>query len=128
MEKALRMQLEQWHDQDKYHEILCRIAEIPPEERDYDVISHLARALNNLGRYEQAKRELLSVAAEGQNDPLWHYRIGYSYFHLSQYRLALDEFQRSLEQNKDDPDCLQFIAWCRNRMNKPRKGEVKSYG
>ncbi|MCZ4150363.1 cell wall assembly protein, partial [Escherichia coli] len=79
MKDELLEQLEAWHEQDEFEEIVDAITEIKKEERDYALVSHLGRALNNLERYEEAVEQFLSVAEEGQDDPLWHYRIGLAY-------------------------------------------------
>ncbi|WP_307720060.1 hypothetical protein [Paenibacillus ehimensis] len=79
MERDLLEQLNLWHEEDEFENIIDRILEIPERERDYDVISHLARAMNNLERYEEALQQLLSIEKQGGNDPLWHFRAGYAY-------------------------------------------------
>ncbi|MNW15639.1 Tetratricopeptide repeat protein [compost metagenome] len=49
--------------------------------------------MNNLERYDEALQQLLSIAKLGENDPLWHFRVGYSYYYLKQYEEALREFE-----------------------------------
>ncbi|MEI7027532.1 hypothetical protein [Paenibacillus sp. y28] len=68
MEKELLAQLTLWHEEDEFEQIVDRITKIPEQDRDYDLISHLARALNNLARYEEALEQLLSIAAQGEAD------------------------------------------------------------
>ena len=78
MREELLEQLEEWHEQDEFEEIVDAITAIDVEERDYELIGHLGRALNNLERYEEAVEQFLTVAEEGQDDPcgiialVWH--------------------------------------------------------
>ncbi|MDZ4910394.1 cell wall assembly protein, partial [Clostridium perfringens] len=60
MSEELLEQLEEWHEEDEFEEIVDAIMEIPEDERDYELISHLGRALNNLERYEEAVEQFLS--------------------------------------------------------------------
>ena len=48
MGSRLLKQLQEWHEQDEYQKIVDAIKAIPKEKWDYDMISHLARAYNNL--------------------------------------------------------------------------------
>lgn len=54
MDKETLYKLDKWHEEDEFQKILDEISLMAEEEMSYDVISHLARALNNLGRYEEA--------------------------------------------------------------------------
>ena len=53
---------------DEFEEIVDAITEIPAEDRDYVLISHLGRALNNLERYEEAVEQFLAKK-RGKDDP-----------------------------------------------------------
>ncbi|KGE20113.1 SMI1/KNR4 family protein [Paenibacillus wynnii] len=122
MRDDLLDQLGSWHEEDEYQEIIDAIMEIPPGDRDYVLTSHLGRALNNLGRYEDGLEQFLTIAEEGKEDPLWHYRIGVSYYYLEQYDQALKEFKMADKLEPDDEDTLEFIDWCRReKAKKPAK-------
>ncbi|OZB93640.1 SMI1/KNR4 family protein [Paenibacillus sp. XY044] len=113
MSEDLLEQLETWHEEDDYERIVEAVTEIPAEERNYELVSHLGRALNNLERYEEAVQQFLTVAEEGADDPLWHYRIGLAYYYLEQYDDAEREFTRADELEPGDEDTLEFLEWIR---------------
>ncbi|MBU5353071.1 SMI1/KNR4 family protein [Paenibacillus silvae] len=115
MNEELLEQLEAWHEEDEYEKIVDAVQEIPAEERDYELVNHLGRALNNLERYEEAVEQFLTVADEGADDPLWQYRIGLAYYYLEQYDKAEQAFERSDELEPGDEDTLEFLEWIRNR-------------
>lgn len=116
MRDDLLVQLQEWHEEDEFQEIVDAIQAIPVEERDYELVNHLGRALNNLERYEEAVEQFLTVAKEGTGDPLWHYRIGLAYYYLEQYAHALQAFERADELDPEDEDTLEFLEWIRSKM------------
>ncbi|KOY14302.1 SMI1/KNR4 family protein [Paenibacillus xylanivorans] len=107
--------LEAWHEQDEFEEIVDAITEVPEEERDYILVNHLGRALSNMERYQEAVEQFLSVEAEGQNDPLWHYRIGLAYYYLEQYENAREAFEAADRLEPGDEDTQEFLEWIRNK-------------
>lgn len=133
MSDELLGKLDTWHEEDEFQEIVDAITEIPEEERDYVLTSHLGRALNNLGQYEEALEQYLSIEEEGEGDPLWHYRIGVSYYYLKRYDEALKAFTIADELEPDDEDTLEFLGWIKRKLakkatkkpvNKPAKKPV----
>lgn len=115
MNEELLEQLEEWHEEDEFEEIVDAIMEIPEEERDYVLISHLGRAMNNLERYEEAVELFLSIQEEGKNDPLWHYRIGHAYYYLKRYEDARRAFEVADHLEPGDEDTLEFLEWIRKK-------------
>lgn len=115
MRDDLLVQLQEWHEEDEFQEIVDAIQAIPVEERDYELVNHLGRALNNLEQYEEAVEQFLTVANEGTGDPLWHYRIGLAYYYLEQYAHALQAFERADELDPGDEDTLEFLEWIRSK-------------
>lgn len=67
---------ERWHDNNLHSKIIDAILEIPTSERDYDLTCILARAYNNLGKYNEAIELLERVKEDGKNDILWYHHIG----------------------------------------------------
>lgn len=121
MEKALLKQLDLWHRDKEYDKIIAAILEIPEQDRDYDAVSHLARAMNNLDRYEDAVQQLLTIEKQGENDPLWHFRLGYAYYYLSEYEGAVREFEMASKLDPADQSALQFLDWSHSGAEKQKK-------
>jgi len=116
MNEELIAQLEAWHEEDEFEKIVDAIMEVPTEERDYTLVSHLGRALNNLERYDEAVDQFLTVAEEGQEDPLWHYRIGLAYYYLERYEEALRAFETADRLDPGDEDTQEFLGWIRDKL------------
>lgn len=128
MQEDLVEQLDAWHEEDEYENIVNAITEIPAEERDYVLVSHLGRALNNLERYSEAIEQFLTVAKEGEEDPLWHYRIGLAYYYLDQYEDALREFEMADKLDPEDEDTLEFLEDIRSKLaSEEAESEEDSY-
>lgn len=109
MNKLLQKKLNYWHEEDAYDKIINRILEIPESDRDYDIISHLARAYNNMNYFEEAIEQLFLIREKGVKDPLWHHRIGYAYFYLGNYEDALKEFKKAYSLDKNDQNVKSFL-------------------
>lgn len=118
MSEQLVEQLELWHEEDEFEEIVDAVMEISEEDRDYVLVSHLGRALLNLERYEDALEQLMSVEEEGGEDPLWHYRTGFSYYYLKQYDKAVVAFENADRLDPEDEDTLEFLALSRRKAAK----------
>ena len=114
--------LENWHQDNEYQKIIDRLEELSHIQKlDYDLTCQLARAYNNIANIEseeftpQLKRaeELLrSVETEGTDDPLWHFRLGYSLFYQDREQEALVCFQKAQELDPEDEDTKYFIKAC----------------
>nr|WP_259548596.1 tetratricopeptide repeat protein [Heyndrickxia oleronia] len=97
MEQGLIEQLNEWHEADKHQQIVDLLSAITDEERDYESISLLGRAYNNLGHYEEALSQFDKISEAGKQDSIWHYRVGYALFYLKQYEEAAQVFTRSAQ-------------------------------
>ncbi len=114
--------LDQWNQEDEYQKIIdCLETLSNTQTLDYTLTCQLARAYNNIAdldkpeaeaQLERAEELLRSVADEGRNDPLWHYRLGYSLFCQDREEEALSCFQRTLELDPEDEDAKYFIKEC----------------
>ena len=114
--------LDQWNENSEYQRIIDYLENLSNTQRlDYILTCHLARACNNLADpqkedcqalLQRAEALLRSVAGEGEADPLWHYRLGYSLFYQDREKEALPCFQRALELDPGDEDTEFFIREC----------------
>lgn len=112
-----------WHEDNEHELIVEAIEKIPTDERDYDLIGALGRAYNNLNRFEEAIAQFMLIAIEGQDDPLWHYRLGYAYFHSRQYEQAVSTFTKVMELNPEDEESKDFLKWSQVQLERDRQNE-----
>ena len=88
MDQAFFDQLDHWHRQEQFQQIIDAIEAIPAEQRSYELTGLLARAYANTGAagetdpFEKAVSLLRSTEAEGADDPNWHFRMGYALYYL----------------------------------------------
>ncbi|WP_042473292.1 Imm51 family immunity protein [Bacillus ndiopicus] len=115
-EKLLSM-LEKWYEDDQHDKIVEAIEQLPKSERNYELIGHYGRALNNLGRYQEALSELFTVKQQGQQDADWHWRVGYAYFYMQKWQEALDAFEKTLEL-QFDAIAEEYIVACQDIIKK----------
>ncbi|GIO90085.1 hypothetical protein J31TS3_13120 [Paenibacillus lactis] len=123
MEQTLTEQLNQWHDEDEHQQIVDVLLTVPEEERDYEAVSRLARAYNNLGQYEDALRQFDKIADAGQHDPLWHYRVGYALYHLKRYKEAAQALATSDQLEPGDEHTELLLSWSLQKAEKQDREE-----
>ena len=107
-EIELLEQLEQWNSKDEYSQCIQAIEAIPEQERGYLLTVKLSRAYSNLavlgdhgvhGTDGEVDGDLIrhaidlleSVRTQGENDPYWNSRMGYSC--LMAYRSAATAYE-----------------------------------
>ncbi|WP_433945064.1 SMI1/KNR4 family protein [Paenibacillus sp. SN-8-1] len=123
MDQTLIDQLSEWHEADEHQRIVDTLLTIPEEERNYDAVSRLARAYNNLERYEEALAQFAFIAEPGQQDPLWHYRVGYALYYMGRYEEAVKAFGVADKLEPGDSDTLWLLKSSLRRAEKQRKHE-----
>ena len=114
--------LNKWNQDNEYQKIIDCLEKLSNTQKlDYTLTCQLARAYNNIAdldkeegksQLERAEELLRSVADEGRNDPLWHYRLGYSLFYQDREEEALSCFQRARVLDPEDADTEFFIKEC----------------
>ena len=117
--KELLRQINKWHKKGEHEKIAEVIEALPREEWDYELTCLLARAYNNTPGdkgLEKAVSLLESVSGDGKDDPLWHYRMGYTLFYLFRKSEALACFRRTAELDPDAPNVQYFIQQCENAV------------
>lgn len=116
MDPTLREKVEELHTQDRHEEIVRLLEQLI--DMDGESSSLLARAYNNLGRYEEA--ESLLLAMPQPEDPLWLYRLGFARYYLERYDEASHDFEEVLRLLPGDADAGKFLQWCRSQLEARR--------
>lgn len=117
MDEHLKQQIDDWNGADEYQLIIDALEEIPPSERNFEVIGQLARAYNNIGKYETALTLLRSTRDEGEGDTDWNFRMGYALYYLEREKEALSYFKKAYELMPGDEDTIDFIRHCNIEMS-----------
>ena len=123
MNDELTKQIDEWHKADRHQEIIDALEQIPEAEQDYETVSLLARAYNNIDEYAKAAELLESVREEGEKDERWNFRMGYAQYGLDNYRDALRYFAKARELDPEDEDTLTLIRQCNLSMPLARRVE-----
>ena len=142
-EKAeLLEQIEKWNDLDEFSRCIEAIEDIPEQERDYLLTVKLSRAYSNLavlgdhsalGGDAEVDGDLLrhaidlleSVRTQGENDPYWNSRMGYSC--LMAYRSAATAYEYAkcwLALAPDDPDAQKLVRDCEKYLEEENSLEL----
>ena len=105
-------EINELHENDEHEKIIDIITAIPNEERDSELFSLLARAYNNVERYDEALDNLMYIREEGIDDALWNYRVGYAYYYKDDKEAAENYFKKAYDLNNDDTDAYNFYMLC----------------
>lgn len=97
MKKKLLEEIEKLHKNNNHEKIIQIIYSINENERDYHIISLLARALNNIHNYDEALNNLMYIREEAIDDPLWYFRTGYAYYYNENKETAKPYLKKTLE-------------------------------
>ena len=129
----LEKELDILHKQDKNQKIIEIITSLPEEELDYNILGKLARAYNNNNQCEEGLKVLLSLKDEGENDSLWNFRVGYSYYYSEKAKEnpeyleeAKKYFERCLELNPNEPDGDILLRWVYSDLGNRKLDEEKN--
>jgi len=94
----------------------------------------LSEVLNNLGAAQSRRKqypqavEAFSKARDGdQNDPVYHFNLGYVLWRRGNYDLAADSFRASLERQPDDETAILLLGMClRKQAPRPSDTQLES--
>lgn len=110
MKKQLVDKINEYHMNDENEKILELIDSL--EEMDYDAYSLKARALINLGRPDEALRDLMAVEEQGKEDPLWNFRMMYAHYELGISDKAVNFGLKAFGVSPEiDKDTVMFVAY-----------------
>ena len=138
-ETKLLEQTEEWNDADEFSRCIEAIEAIPEQERDYLLTVKLSRAYSNLavlgdhGEHgtdsevdgnliQHAIRLLESVRTQGENDPYWNSRMGYScLMAYSSAAIAYEYAKRWLALAPDDPAAQKLVRDCEEYLEEEKR-------
>ena len=141
-ETKLLEQTEEWNDADEFSRCIEAIEAIPEQERDYLLTVKLSRAYSNLavlgdhgahGTDGEVDGDLLrhaidllrSVRTQGENDPYWNARMGYSC--LMAYPSAATAYEyakRWLTLAPEDPNAQKLVRDCEEYLEEEKALEL----
>ena len=141
-ETKFREQIDQWNDADEFSRCIEAIEAIPEQEWGYLLTVKLSRAYSNLavlgdhsahGRDGEVDGELLghaidlleSVRLQGENDPYWNARMGYSC--LMAYSSAATAYKyakRWLALAQDDLAAQKLVRDCEEYLEEENALEI----
>ena len=141
-EIELLEQLEQWNSKDEYSQCIQAIEAIPEQERGYLLTVKLSRAYSNLavlgdhgvhGTDGEVDGDLIrhaidlleSVRTQGENDPYWNSRMGYSC--LMAYSSAATAYEYAkcwLALAPDDPAAQKLVRDCEEYLEEEKALEL----
>ena len=137
-EAKLLEQLKQWNEADEFSRCIQAIEAIPERERGYLLTVMLSRAYSNLavlgdhsthgeddevdGNLIRHAIELLeSVRAQGEGDPYWNARMGYScLMAYSSASTAYEYAKRWLALAPEDPDAQKLVRDCEKYLEEEK--------
>lgn len=108
--KKLLNQLEKLHNEGKHQEIVEVLQSNTETETSYSQTSLLARALNNINRYEEALQFLEKFREQGKKDKNWYFRTGYSLYYIDGREVeSIPYFERAIELGNDFPATYELL-------------------
>ncbi|MCL2319440.1 MAG: SMI1/KNR4 family protein [Treponema sp.] len=125
MDTKLEKELDHLASQNKWKDIITRIELIPEAGWDLDMASRYIRALNNNWELEKAVSVSLRYQSLGENDALWHYRLGYAYVNLNRYEEAEKVLLRGRELAAGDNEVIGYINELLEQVTEDKKEKVK---
>ncbi|QTD41524.1 SMI1/KNR4 family protein [Sporosarcina sp. Te-1] len=125
MNQTLFEQLNEWHEADEHQLIVDRLSAIPEAERDYEAITHLARAYNNLGLYEEGLSQFDKISEAGKQDALWHYRVGFALYYLKRYEEAVQAFCKSVQLEPGNQHTEYYLRRSTHKAEKQKREELR---
>lgn len=135
-------QIEQWNGDDEFSKCIQAIEAIPEQERGYLLTVKLSRAYSNLavlgdhklhGDDGEIDRDIIwhaiqlleSVCAQGEDDPYWNSRMGYScLMAYSSAATAYEYAKRWLALAPEDPDAQKLVRDCAEYLEEEKALEL----
>ena len=131
-------QIERWNDADEFSRCIQAIEAVPETERDYLLTLKLSRAYSHLavlgdhrihgkdGKVDMTPLRhaialLESIRSQGETDPAWNARMGYStLMAYSSAATAYEYARRWLALAPEDPDAQKLVRDCEGYLEEER--------
>ena len=111
MQKNIIKQIDDLHNNNDHESIIKLITSLSEkEQKQCELVHLLARAYNNISMYEKAIDLLLSIQEIEEDEPIWHYRIGYGYFYSGFEEKAIIHFNKAMELAPKTKKYAKLIA------------------
>jgi hypothetical protein len=120
-------QLIAWHEEDQHGRIIKAIEKLRGKDRDYEITCYYARALNNIGRFQEALNVLLDLEQEGKDDAAWFFRVGYSLYYLNREGEAAEFFLGAIEHGDDSEDTRLLLKASLSEAEIRRRQKILGY-
>ena len=113
---GLEKRIDRLHAEGRHEKIVAMLEAADRDKLGFSLISKLGRALNNLGRFDEAVRTLNSVEEEGMDDPDWNFRMGFACYWGGRQMEAAPYFERAVELNPEDEEAQDYVEDCRQAV------------
>lgn len=113
-DNALIRSIDEWYDKDEFENIVNGILEVPRGIWSTKLRRNLISAYNNLGRFDDAWRELAELKPLCDTPALtavYHYFCGYIYYRLDKDMMAISCFNEGKAADPEDKGKLGFDAF-----------------
>lgn len=104
-ESGLFKQLDKWHEEDEYTQIVEAVLAVPLENRSNKLWFRLISAYNNMSQFDKAREELDKIEPFCDNPAdlsRFHYMHGYIHYSEDREYLAIEEYRRGIAADPDD--------------------------
>lgn len=132
MDKKSLEKINKYHEDGEHDKIVETVKATPDYEKYSEALGLLARAYNNLDRYAEAEKILLSIEKECGEEFAYNFRLGYAQYYLGKFTKAKKSFEKANELDPDDEDTAWFLNSCNETIfrdkvaKKFEKAAVKS--
>ena len=131
-------QIEQWNEDDEFSKCIEAIEAIAENERGYELTLKLSRAYSNLavlgdnnihdddGKVDEelisyAIKLLESIRSQGETDPYWNARMGYSHLMADDSAATAYEYaKRWLALEPENPDAQKLVRDCEGYLEEEK--------
>ncbi len=123
--------LDKWHDEDQYDKILEKIAEIPVDDRSNKLWFRKISALNNLGRFQEARMEISLLSkrcTEPKDTAKLYYMMGYTFDRTNCEMKAVECYRHTQEIDPEYEGIQEMIDSALQYVDQDLAAAAKAFG